>query len=102
MCVFIELARRSLRLKPDTVLAAWLYQVTRRKVVDVARRETSRQQRRRIATEMNATNADSVDWANIEPLLDEAMGSSERSTVPPSCSATLKTNPCAKLVAHLA
>lgn len=73
-CVFIELARRSLRLKPDTVLAAWLYQVTRRKVVDVARRETSRQQRERIATEMNATNADSVDWANIEPLLDEAMG----------------------------
>src|SRR5207302_10640116 len=70
------------KLKPDTVLTAWLYQVTRRTAVDVIRRESRRQLREQIATEMNAMNlqADSGTgfqpvWADIEPLLDEAMES---------------------------
>ena len=71
--VFIDLARSAAKLKPDTILTAWLYQVTRRTAIDVVRREASRQLREQIATEMNAMNATAADWTHIEPLLDEAM-----------------------------
>jgi RNA polymerase sigma factor (sigma-70 family) len=70
---FIDLARSAAKLKPDTILTAWLYQVTRRTAIDVVRREASRQLREQIATEMNAMNATAADWTHIEPLLDEAM-----------------------------
>ncbi|HMJ88894.1 MAG TPA: sigma-70 family RNA polymerase sigma factor [Candidatus Acidoferrum sp.] len=71
--VFIDLARTAAKLKPDTILTTWLYQVTRRTAIDVVRREASRQLREQIATEMNALNATAADWTHIEPLLDEAM-----------------------------
>jgi RNA polymerase sigma factor (sigma-70 family) len=71
--VFIDLARNAKRLAPDTILTAWLYQVTRRTAIDVVRRESRRQLREQIATEMNAMNATAEDWTHIEPLLDEAM-----------------------------
>jgi len=71
--VFADLARNAARLKPDTILSAWLYQVTRRTAIDVVRRELRRQLREQIATEMNAMDATSDDWVQIEPLLDEAM-----------------------------
>jgi RNA polymerase sigma factor (sigma-70 family) len=71
--VFTDLARNATKLKPDTILTAWLYQVTRRTAIDVVRRETSRQLREQVATEMNAINATAADWTHIEPLLDEAM-----------------------------
>jgi RNA polymerase sigma factor (sigma-70 family) len=70
---FTDLARNAARLKPDTILTAWLYQVTRRTAIDVVRREASRQLREQIATEMNAMHATAADWTHIEPLLDEAM-----------------------------
>src|SRR5436305_5030303 len=68
---FIDLARSATRLKPDTILSAWLYEVTRRSAIDVVRREASRQLREQIATEMNAMNATAADWTQVEPLLDE-------------------------------
>src|SRR4051812_44178052 len=71
--VFSDLARQAGRLPPDTILTAWLYQVTRRSAIDVVRREGSRRLREQIANEMNAVNASSADWGHIEPLLDEAM-----------------------------
>ena len=71
--VFTDLARQAQRLAPDTVLTAWLYQVTRRTAIDVVRREASRQLREQIATEMNAMNATAADWTYIEPLLDDAL-----------------------------
>ncbi len=71
--VFTDLARDAGRLKPDTVLAAWLYQVTRRTAIDVVRREARRQLREQVAVEMNAMNSTSSDWAQVEPLLDDAM-----------------------------
>lgn len=70
---FTDLARNAKRLAPDTILTAWLYQVTRRTAIDVVRRESRRQLREQIATEMNAMNATTDDWNQIEPLLDEAM-----------------------------
>ena len=71
--VFTDLARNAHRLSPDTILTAWLYQVTRRTAIDVVRREARRQLREQIATEMDAMNATTADWMHIEPLLDEAM-----------------------------
>jgi RNA polymerase sigma factor (sigma-70 family) len=70
--VFTDLARAADKLKPDTVLTAWLYQVTRRTAIDVVRRESRRQARERLAVEMAAMNT-TADWAHIEPLLDDAM-----------------------------
>jgi len=70
--VFTDLARAADKLKPDTVLAAWLYQVTRRTAIDVIRRESRRQARERLAVEMAAMNT-TADWTHIESLLDDAM-----------------------------
>jgi RNA polymerase sigma factor (sigma-70 family) len=71
--VFTDLARNAGKLKPDTVLTAWLYQVTRRTAVDVVRKESRRQLREQIASEMNAMNNTASDWTHVEPFLDEAM-----------------------------
>jgi RNA polymerase sigma factor (sigma-70 family) len=71
--VFTDLARNAHRLAPDTILTAWLYQVTRRTTIDVVRREARRQLREQIALQMNTMNATAADWTHIEPILDEAM-----------------------------
>ncbi len=71
--VFIDLSRNAARLKPDTVLSPWLYQVTRRTAIDVVRRESRRQVREQIALEIADMNSNSPVWSQIEPLLDEAM-----------------------------
>jgi len=71
--VFTDLARNAGKLKPDTVLTAWLYQVAHRTAIDVVRRESRRQLREQIASEINAMNATASDWTHVEPFLDEAM-----------------------------
>jgi RNA polymerase sigma factor (sigma-70 family) len=71
--VFADLARAAGKLKPDTILIAWLYAVTRRTAIDVIRKESRRQLREQIAVEMNNMNATAKDWTQIEPLLDDAM-----------------------------
>jgi RNA polymerase sigma factor (sigma-70 family) len=70
--VFTDLARAADKLKPDTLLTAWLYQVTRRTAIDVIRRESRRQARERLAAEMADMNT-AATWTHIEPLLDDAM-----------------------------
>lgn len=70
---FLKLAQHARQLAPDTLLSAWLYQVTRREAIDVVRREARRQLREQIATELNAMNATTAEWTHIEPLLDDAM-----------------------------
>src|ERR1035437_7378666 len=71
--VFADVARDAGKLKPDTILTVWLYQVTRRTAIDVIRKESRRQLREQIAVEMNNMNATANDWTQIEPLLDDAM-----------------------------
>ena len=81
--VFTDLARAAGNLKPGTILAAWLYQVTRRTAIDIVRRESRRQARERLAVEMAAMNAP-TDWTHIEPLLDDAMdalGETDRAAI---------------------
>lgn len=71
--VFSELARCASRLKPGSLLAAWLYRVAYRKALNAARSESRRQHRERLASEMNAMTAPADEWRHVEPLLDEAM-----------------------------
>jgi RNA polymerase sigma factor (sigma-70 family) len=71
--VFTDLARPAGQLKTDAILTAWLYAVTRRPAIDVIRKESRRQLREQIAVEMNHMNATANEWAQIEPLLDDAM-----------------------------
>ena len=78
--VFTDLARNAVplcRMKPDTVLTAWLYQVTRRTAIDAIRKESRRQRREQIAGEMKDMNATANDWKPVEPLLDDAMAALE-------------------------
>jgi RNA polymerase sigma factor (sigma-70 family) len=71
--VFADLARKASKLRPNTILTAWLYAVTRRTAIDVVRKESRRRLREQIAMEMNDMNATANDWLQIEPLLDDAM-----------------------------
>jgi len=77
--VFADLARQAARLKPDTILTAWLYAVTRRTAVDAIRKESRRRLREQIAVEMNLMNATESStgvppaWSEIEIFLDDAM-----------------------------
>ena len=71
--VFADLARGAGKLKPDTILTAWLYSVTRRTAIDAIRKESRHQLREQIAVDMNNMNATANDWTQIEPLLDDAM-----------------------------
>jgi RNA polymerase sigma factor (sigma-70 family) len=73
--VFADLARNAGKLEPQTILTAWLYQVTRCTAIDVVRRESRRQLREQIAFDMTHMNSNSSEWTDIEPLLDEAMES---------------------------
>lgn len=72
---FSDLAHSAPLLKADTVLPAWLYEVTRRTAIDLIRKESRRQSRERSALEMTDMNLGTSDWTHIEPLLDEAMES---------------------------
>jgi len=75
--VFTDLSRNAGRLKSETVLTAWLYQVARRTAVDVVRRESRRQLREQIAVELTDMNTEPSIWSQIEPLVEEAMESLE-------------------------
>jgi RNA polymerase sigma factor (sigma-70 family) len=71
--VFTDLALNAAKLKPNTVLTAWLYEVTRRTAINVIRSEARRQLREHLAQDLNAMNEPEGNWSQIEPLLDEAM-----------------------------
>ena len=47
--VFLDLSRSAHKLKPDTLLSAWLFQTTRRTAINVWRQESRRQIRERRA-----------------------------------------------------
>jgi RNA polymerase sigma factor (sigma-70 family) len=77
--VFTDLARSAGKLRQRAVagsdsLTPWLYSVTRRTAVDAIRRESRHRLREQIAVEMQSMNATADDWAQIEPLLEDAMG----------------------------
>ena len=81
---FVELGQHAARLPQRTVLPAWLYEVTRRKAIDVIRREQRRILREQVATEMNTADSPDSNWTELAPVLDEAMAeldSSDRAAI---------------------
>jgi RNA polymerase sigma factor (sigma-70 family) len=81
--VFILLAKRAPQLKPNVILAGWLYEATRLSA-SVALRAQRRRQRHEAAAAVEAqrmrgqsdqTSSDAAStWQQMEPLIDDAMG----------------------------
>lgn len=74
--VFIDLARKAAKLGRHTSLTVWLYTSTRFVAANTRRAEQRRAARDAEAHAMNAihpTPESEPDWAQIRPLLDDAM-----------------------------
>lgn len=71
--VFLEFAASLPRLRPDTHLGSWLYVVTRRRAVDLMRREKSRLKHEAIAVQLADTAASDISWAAVRPQLDDVL-----------------------------
>jgi RNA polymerase sigma factor (sigma-70 family) len=73
--VFIILSRKAGKLSPRIALSGWLYQTARLTAANFVKGEIRRQQREQEAYMQSTLNeTDAVAWAQIAPLLDEAMG----------------------------
>jgi uncharacterized protein (TIGR03435 family) len=74
--VFIILARKAARLRPDAVLAAWLHETARYVVASYLRGEIRRRRREQEAymQSMLQPSSDDSAWEQLTPLLDEAIG----------------------------
>ena len=71
--VFIELTRHARRIKPGTPLVAWLHLVSRRIALNAIRGEIRRHARETAAAELGTMKPTTSTWADVEPLLDEAI-----------------------------
>lgn len=74
--VFLELVRKAPRLVRRPVLAGWLYTATRmlaRNAVRSHRRWRRREQEANTMTTLLPDSTSDADWAQLRPVLDEAM-----------------------------
>jgi len=72
--VFILLMRKAGRISDGTVVAAWLYKATRYTVLNLRKLESRRQRHERRAGEMAMHRTHGISpWADVAPLLDEAI-----------------------------
>ena len=73
--VFIQLARKAWTIREGHALPGWLYRATRHSALVALRSENRRRQRETDAMNLAEQNqpAAAADWAQIAPLLDEAM-----------------------------
>src|ERR1017187_2962032 len=73
--VFVILARKSARLRPDTILDAWLFETTRLTALSFLRGERRRQFREQEAYMQSILQESTPDpvWQQLAPLLDDAM-----------------------------
>ena len=74
--VFLILARKAARLRPDTVLAAWLHETARFASASFLRGEQRRRRREQEAYMQSRLQESAADpaWEQLAPLLDEAIG----------------------------
>ncbi len=74
--VFLILARKAARLRPDTVLAAWLHETARFFSASYLRGESRRRRREQEAYMQSTLQESDADpaWEQLAPLLDEAIG----------------------------
>ena len=74
--VFLLLARKAANFPSAAVLSGWLYQTTRLTAANFQKREFRRQRWEQEALMQSHVNEpDQNAWAQVAPLLDEAMGS---------------------------
>src|SRR5262245_49253621 len=74
--VFVLLARKSARLRSNTVLTAWLLTTTRLVCRATLRKEILREHREQEAVAMpHSREQDEIQsaWEQVEPMLDEAL-----------------------------
>jgi RNA polymerase sigma factor (sigma-70 family) len=71
--VFMDLARQAYKLSRGTMLGGWLHRDTCFVAAKIMRGERRRQFRESQAAEMNALNATETRFADIAPVLDEAI-----------------------------
>lgn len=84
--VFLILARKAARLRPDTVLAAWLHETARFASASFLRGEMRRRHREQEACVQSQLQEPTADpaWEQLAHLLDEAigqLGSADRNAV---------------------
>ena len=74
--VFLFLARKAARLRPDMVLAAWLHETARLASASFLRGEQRRRRREQEAYMQSNLQESAADpaWEQLAPLLDEAIG----------------------------
>lgn len=71
---FILLMRKADRLPPGTVIAGWLYKATRYAALNALKAQARRRRHERKAGQMaRAQHPTRSPWAQVEPMLDEAL-----------------------------